>query len=613
MPRLSLSVLLRIAFVFTLSSQALSAQQPDTTTNRHATAADAAYWQTVNEGDYIIFKGNADNGNAIYLAGSQPRLILGLGKKILIWRGEYTYIAIDGSECVNTESRPTIITNLGGQVKWGYNEDPNSGWRRIELNNFDHVFLTGKYDPDAQTGDPEWLGHNGGANMDQPDYYERYGMWGHPRWSGMRFRDSVSNIVRILNFKSAKISYVAASEGGFAGFNVKTDAPAVPERVKVDIQDCFSAWIESEAVYISWSTGAENRNLTELVLRNNIFAYNGCETIQSDNLTNGSIIENNIGFTGSCFHRRPFQSLFQDGLHQFSFVEGGVMVRNNIMITAGGMLHQFRFKDPGPGRAFPHPDLKVEMRNNYYGYSRSNIGYFWEGDGITPYVIDGNVYGPVSTPSTRDGYIDQTVFNYYFKVCNATNDILLTNITYPLERDLYGDNDCGASKVTTRNNVQAVAPLVEFANSGFPDDTDYRDFTFWSPIYTTTTQDNKGKNGQFIPYKVGEYVFYYDDHGNTRFFRCKVAHSGDFNPNTSPDKWELLQWNGRNLPPLDLRLRPGSYYANLGMGLNFDPPQPSLSLDSIGNRQIPAGTPINIQIQASGGNVHPLSYSATGE
>lgn len=127
MPRLSLSVLLRIAFVFTLSSQALSAQQPDTTTNRHATAADAAYWQTVNEGDYIIFKGNADNGNAIYLAGSQPRLILSLGKKILIWQGEYTYIAIDGSECVNTESQPTIITNLGGQVKWGYNEDPNSG------------------------------------------------------------------------------------------------------------------------------------------------------------------------------------------------------------------------------------------------------------------------------------------------------------------------------------------------------------------------------------------------------------------------------------------------------------------------------------------------------
>jgi hypothetical protein len=167
---------------------------------------------------------------------------------------------------------------------------------------FNHVFLTGKYDPVAQTGHPEWLGHNGGENMDQPDYYERYGMWGHPRWSGMRFHENnrVSNIVRILNFKSTKISYVATSEGGFAGFNVKTDHPTVPERLKVDIQDCFSAWIESEAVYISWSDGAVDKNLTELILRNNIFAYNGCETIQSDNLTNGSIIE-----TTSALRERP--------------------------------------------------------------------------------------------------------------------------------------------------------------------------------------------------------------------------------------------------------------------------------------------------------------------
>jgi hypothetical protein len=309
------------------------------------------------------------------------------------------------------------------------------------------------------------------------------------------------------------------------------------------------------------------------------------------------------------------------------------MVRNNIMITSGGMLHQFRFKNPGTGRAFPHPDHKVEMRNNYYGYSRSNICFIWEGDGITPYIIDGNIYGPVATPSIRDGYNETSDFPYYFRVCNANNDILLANITYPPGRLLYSNspNDCGASKVTTLNNIEAVAPLVEFANSGFADDTEYRDFTFWSPVYMTSDKgavyDKNTKElireAEFIPYKVGEYVFYYDNDGNTRFFRCIQAHSGNFSPNDHPDKWELLQWNGRNLPPLDLRLRPGSHYANLGMGLDFDAPFipdiHSLTMASgaggsttpaPGSHQVNHGIPFPITAVANSGKVFN-GWSAT--
>jgi hypothetical protein len=598
----------KILFValMTLSGVPLSAE-PDTVTNRHASAEDAAFWPSVNPGDFLIFRGNADGGKAIYLAGSLPRITLEIGKKILIWRGSYSYISIDGSQCANTEEQPTIITNLGGQVKWGYNEDPESGWRRIELNHFDHVFLTGKHDPLAQTGDSNWLGHHGGVHMDQPDYYERYGMWGNPRWSGMRFRGSVGNIVRILNFKSAKLSYVAASEGGFAAFNIKTDSPSVPGRVKVDIQDCFAGWTEGEAVYLAWSTGAAGQDLVELTLRNNLFVFAGCETIQSDNLVKSSVIEHNVGFVGACFHRRPFQSEFQDGLHQFSFVEGGLVVRDNVLIGAGGMLHQFRFKNPGEGRAFPHPDFKVEMINNYYGYSRSNLCFVWEGDGITPYVIDGNVYGPIATPSTRDGYLDPVEFPYYFKVCNQTNEILLSNNLYPPGRELYG-NDCGASMVTLRDNLQGVAPLVAFENSGFEDSTEYRDFSFWSPVYQTGD-----KNGQFIPYRVGEFVFYYDDQGNTRFFRCIQAHQGNHDPNLSPEYWAGIEWNGRRLPPLDLRLKAGSFYELRGMGLSYQAPDQRLKLDPVGNREVQAGTRLDLELGSSGGVDGALSFSAAGQ
>ncbi len=536
--------------------------QPDTITNRIATAEDEAYWPTVNIGDYIFFRGNNSNNKAIYARSNVIKVSLDLGKKILIWRGEYERIFIDGTYCESTKEKPTVITNLGGQVKWGYSEK-NDQYRALELMNFEHLLLTGKYDSIAQTGHPNYLGHNDGLNMDQGDYHQKYGLWGNPRWSGMRFYTGVSNIVRIWGFKTCKVDYVAATEGGFAGFNIKTDNPSNPKRVEIDIQNCFIGWTESEGVYISYSTSAANQDLTKLTLKNNIFVFTGTEALQTDNLTEGSVIENNVVFVASCFHRRPFQDLYQDGLHQFSFVEGGITVQDNIMLT-GSYCHQIRYKDPGVGRAFPSADKKVVFKNNYYGYTRTSISYVWSGDGITKYLIDGNIYGPVYTPAYRDPYNSNTTYPAYIRICNSNTEITCQNIIYPPGRQLY-KGSCGIAKVTGINNEVKIAPLLSFKNSGFSDSVDYRNFTFWSATYGTSD-----KKGIFIPYKKDDIIFYYDENGVTKFFKCLLEHTGDFNPLSSPDKWQLLSWDGNYKPPLDLRLKENSYYNNLKMGLNFN-------------------------------------------
>lgn len=57
-------------------------------------------------------------------------------------------------------SRPLIITNLGGQVKIGPNDDGNYIW---SMGGGSHWILTGRYDPDAQTGDASFPGHRCGA------------------------------------------------------------------------------------------------------------------------------------------------------------------------------------------------------------------------------------------------------------------------------------------------------------------------------------------------------------------------------------------------------------------------------------------------------------------
>ncbi|MEL7535250.1 MAG: hypothetical protein AAFN10_28395, partial [Bacteroidota bacterium] len=513
-----------------------------------------------NEGDYIFFQGNTNSGQAIYAGGTVFHVNLPLGKKILIWRGSYKRILIDGKFCLSSAAQPTIITNLGGQVKWGYSEDANSN-RTLDLFNFQYLFLTGKYDPVAQTGDPAFLGHNDGADYGSGDFYENYGMWGNPKWSGDRFNGSFANIVRIRNFDECKVSYVAASEGGFAGFNIKTDNPATPKRVKIDVQDCFSAWTESEGFYISYSTSAANQDLTELRFRNNIMAFNGTEALQTDNLVEGSLIQNNVAFVASCFFRRPFQR-YQDGLHQFSFVEGGVTVRDNIMIT-GNTLHQLRFKDPGVGRAFPASNKPVEFRNNFYGYSRANAVYVWQGDGITPYSIDSMYYGPISTPSTVDAYNTSSTWDSYYRICNSNTPIHFENTLYPVDRNLY-KGICGTAIVSNSQITSGTPPTLAFNNSGFPAGTDYRKMTFWSAEYNTAE-----KNGGFIPYALDDYVFYYDSNGETRFYQCIQAHAANYPPPSSPSYWRELSWGGNMRPPLDLRNTPNSFYDQRGMGLSY--------------------------------------------
>jgi len=145
----------------------------------------------------------------------------------LIWRGNYERIFIDGKLCENSEESPTVITNLGGQVRWGESYADNRK-RTFEIAGFEYLIFTGKYDPTAQTGDENFLGHNNGEDYDEPGYYKRYGFWGNPRWSGFRTTGSFSNVLRIRDFKTLKMSYVAATEGGFAGFNIKTDNPDNP-------------------------------------------------------------------------------------------------------------------------------------------------------------------------------------------------------------------------------------------------------------------------------------------------------------------------------------------------------------------------------------------------
>lgn len=426
---------------------------------------------------------------------------------------------INGAACESTVETPTVITNLGGQVRWGNSQDKNQ-YRTLELYNFDYLHLTGKYDPAKQTGDSKYLGHNGGSDLGTGDYYERYGLWGNPKWSGPIYYNKYGNGVRIRNFESVKVDYVASWGGYFASFNIKTDKPADPGEVAVDIQDCFAGFGEGEAFYISYSMDARAQDITKLILRNNIVAFTGAEALQTDNLAEGSVIEHNVSIGSATFYRHPFQAKYQDNLHQLSFVEGDVTIRNNIFVGTNGALHNFRYKDAGPTRANPSADKPVTLTNNYYGFSRTAIGYMWQGDGITPYIFSNNVYGDISVPESDDTLLEPIESRLgFFNIGNKNTEILFEDNIYPEGKDLYYASSGNGSNIKESGNKQQTAPVVEFKNSGFPNEIDWRGISVWAARYNHTPKsDGQSKDGQFIPYSKGEVVIFYDAEGETKFF-----------------------------------------------------------------------------------------------
>jgi hypothetical protein len=212
------------------------------------------------------------------------------------------------------------------------------------------------------------------------------------------------------------------------------------------------------------------------------------------------------------------------------------------------------------------------MRNNFYGYGRTNMGYMWQGDGITPYHFIDNVYGDITVPCTDDTLSAPAKEEAgFFKLGNSNTEITFEGNIYPAARELYFMSNGSGKNVTSKGNLQQAAPAIQFKNSGFSNGIDWRRISVWSAKYANTPKSSgKNKNGEWIPYVLDDIVIFYDSAGYTKFFKCIQAHAGDHNPNTASAYWSQIKWNGRNMPPLDLRIEKGSYYNQRGMGLAYN-------------------------------------------
>ena len=182
-----------IVFALLISISISSQVMPDTLGNadgwRYATEMDAAYWHNVNLGDVIIFQGASTPIRIDTRQYDEPISISG-GQKIHIWRGKYERILLVGNDGVNeinsSIDKPVIITNLGGQVRWGenYNHDQ---YRSFETWNLKHIFLTGEYNPDLGTGDAAYLGLKG--DLTKHGWIENFGLLADQKYTSFGWEE----------------------------------------------------------------------------------------------------------------------------------------------------------------------------------------------------------------------------------------------------------------------------------------------------------------------------------------------------------------------------------------------------------------------------------------
>lgn len=555
---------------------------PDTTAApygwRYATQADADYWSNVSLGDVLLFGRTDANGfRYIFTNYNNGPINIQGGQKIHVWRGNYSGIRIetrgDGKGFIETnssEDNPVIITNLGGQVKFGTFGDVHDG--NFWVHHFKHIFITGEYDPVLGTGHEDYPGLDG--DLTQPGWIDKFGIYGDRKYVTLG-----GLALQLRSFLTAKVRGMACVRGFFTGFSIKSDDVSFGEYTKIDIQKCLSGWHEGEGYYLgSTNSNPDAVNANLIICKNNVALFTGAEGIQADKMTSGSEVKNNFVYKTACFYQAPFQAKFHQNCFQWTFLQGNIHAEDNIFYSgnAGGILNNTRL-DRRTGLTIEESD--VVLKNNLLGPSRTGIGFIQSSDdtlGLVTFYITDNVIDSITVQNTNDAYTDiDPNPDEFLTIANQTNPFYLTNNIYPSGRDLYTAYEPDVV-ISEAGSVQEEArPLLLHNNFGFDPEKILQFVGVWLTGEYGPNLGQFGKTGP-IPYKVGDVVFMIEG-GQTQYYECIQAHNVVKKPSVETAYWQKLTWNGLDEPVYTPLLQPGSYYHARGMGLNFDltPPPPT--------------------------------------
>jgi hypothetical protein len=462
-------------------------------------------------------------------------------ERLYIPAGKYKTFEL-GNLPVRDAKTPLVISNQGGQVRVGPNLGGNFIWSMGGGSNWT---LTGRYDPDSQTGDEGFPGHRCGAYADSRDKYgfisdDAFDHSGPYTHMGLAVGGGATDF---------EIEYVEVTRSGFAGIrllNALSNGAADPMKpmANVRVHDTYVHDVDSEGFYFGWTGAPPSYLFANLQIYNNRIVRTGSETLQIQDLGDGAHIHHNV-FAFGALHWLDNFGAYQDGCLQILVREGNVEFDHNISMGGAGTFLSF-FSSPQPG----DDARNVVFHDNYFADTRS-LGAYLNGSSEAP-----------SSFTFRDNYFRGLDFSYTTVSPSATDPGVVFGINNghkaPIKlegnriegtRKLVSGIDLNGTKanLAASDNVNTAVLPVTYVASGYP-------------AVATTKLSAWGASAILAPgkpaiqYAVGDLVMH-----DAELYRAKLA-STNLVPPQHPEAWEKLA-----RPSDDLRVEATSPYAGMGV------------------------------------------------
>lgn len=439
-------------------------------------------------------------------------------------------------------SRPLVITNHGGQVVIFPPEGSTQGYIWSVRGGSNWV-ITGRYDPVSQTGHEDFPGHRCGA------YANARGRYGF--LSDGAYRSGGHMGIGIGSATRFELEYLEITRSGFAG--VRADQPkngdgTVTPFEDVKLHDLYIHDTKSEGIYFGSTQAPPTPLAVGLQIYNNRIVRAGTEALQVQNLGPGTEVHHNVMAFGATDWRAAFQN-FQDNNTQVQVRSGTIHFHHNVFLGGASALLNM-FSAPEPGDEGRH----VAFTDNYFADSL-NLGVYLGGTAgdDSSYTFARNAFRGMQfgydslNPSATD-------YDVIFRVGNDVDlPISLTDNVWEGSKRLLqnltgGDRTVG--NVTASGNVNAEVPLLEFVDSGLPAGRSARALEMWTDVATL------GPGAPPVTYPVGALVVH-----DAVLYEALEENTGRVPPD-HPEAWRPLP-----LPKDDLRTKPGTHWAERGVGL----------------------------------------------
>ncbi len=466
------------------------------------------------------------------LQASFPEVDWSTLDRLYVPAGQYLQLNL-GNLPERSAERPLVITNLGGQVRVGPPEpDDNYLWSMSGGSNW---VLTGRWDPDAGTGDASAVGHR---CSDYAQSRGNYGFWSDDAFSQRTYLHMGLTVSGATGYE---IEFVEIERSGFAGIRLLNawDQGELP-MADVRVHDNYVHDVDGEGIYFGWTGGPPSNITPRLEVYNNRFVRTGNEALQIQDIGDGSSIHHNVIAWAALHWRDNDLGAFQDGNAQISIREGEVALHHNLFVGAASALGSF-WSQPQDGDG----DRTVVFHDNVLAASRYRVFYFGgeSADGSSFVFADNFIF---ESPFTYDA-IDPGAAapSAIFRIANAIGGAVsfegnTWEGTLPL---LEGGTD-----PMQQDNVNAALDPLVFVDSGYPEDASILHLEAWTEAST------RAPGSPPREYVQGDLVTH-----DGQLYRCIIDNTGQV-PSENPAAWSLLP-----APVDDLRVVAGSPYAGIGI------------------------------------------------